>query len=99
MRNIKLFKVNEDDILEIVSEYFAESTGIEEFYFKSIVLGTPNKDLRMIIAVSDEICKELDLVEVDKNMAFNGDHSHIKGLNDTEMVTALKTLIEKWSAK
>lgn len=93
MKDVQLFKLNEDDILEIVSEYVAEKTGIKEFWSKSIALGTPAKDLRIIVAVSSESLSHIDLVDVDKEIEYNGDHSKIKGLSDDAMFAALDKMI------
>ena len=94
MNEIKYFKLNEDDILEIVSEYVAEKTGIKEFSSKSIAYGTPSKDLRIIVAVGDSSLSHVDLEEVDKTLDFNGDHSLVKGLTDAEMIKALDRMIK-----
>jgi len=93
MKDIKLFKLNEDDILEIVSEYVAEKTGIKEFSSKSIALGTPSKDLRIVVAVSNEFLLDVDLLSVDKEIEFNGEHSRINGLSNDDMLSALDKII------
>lgn len=93
MSDIKFFKLNEDDILEIVSEYVAEKTGIKEFSSKSIALGTPLQDLRVIVAVSNESLSDIDLLSVDKEIEFNGEHSKINGLNNDDMLSALDAMI------
>lgn len=93
MKDIQLFKLNEDDILEIVSEYVAQKTDIKEFSSKSIALGTPSKDLRIIVAVSGESLSDIDLVSLDKEIEYNGEHSRINGLNDDDMLSALDKMI------
>lgn len=93
MKDIQLFKLNEDDILEIVSEYVAEKTGIKEFSSKSIALGTSSKDLRVIVAVSSESLLDIDLVGVDKEIEYNGEHNRINGLNNDDMLSALDKMI------
>lgn len=72
-----LFKFNEDDILEILTEYLAEKSGFGTFTSKAILLGTPSEDLRLIAVVADleQNLSEYNLEEIDKSMDFNGDHS------------------------
>lgn len=72
-----MFKFNEDDILEILTEYLAESSGFGTFNARAILLGTPNKDLRLVAVINeseDESISQLDLEECDRNMDFNGSH-------------------------
>lgn len=73
----KVFKYNEDDILEILTEYLAEANGFATFNARAILLGTPNRDLRLVAIVGepeDESISKLDLEEFDKNIDFNGSH-------------------------
>ena len=93
VKDIQLFKLNEDDILEIVSEYVAEKTGIKEFSSKSIALGVPSKDLRVIVAVSNESLSDIDLFSVDEEIEYNGEHSRTDGLNNDDMLSALDKMI------
>lgn len=75
----KFIKYNEDDILEILTEYLAEKEGFETFQSKAIFLGTPGKDLRLI-AVIDELESNLtniNLEKIDENMEYNGDHNDL----------------------
>lgn len=74
-------KIDEDDIIEIVLEYFLE----HEFYScdrsKGILLGKPGKDLRFIGIYGNNDnsgFSEYDFEELDKCVAFNGDHSFLK---------------------
>lgn len=73
----KTFKFNEDDILEILTEYLAEENGFETFQSRAILLGTPGKDLRLISVIvdleNDDISK-LDLEDIDNKIKFNGSH-------------------------
>ena len=73
----KVFKYNEDDILEILSEYLAEENGFDTFRSKTILKGTPNKDLRLIAVIGeleDDDIGKLDLDDIDKSIEFNGSH-------------------------
>jgi hypothetical protein len=73
----RFFKLNEDDILEILTEHLAEKYKFDTFQSKAIILGSIEKDLRLIAAIGDleddEISK-LDLESIDKLIEFNGDH-------------------------
>lgn len=73
----KIFKYNEDDILEILSEYLAVENGFNTFQSRTLLLGTPGKDLRLIAVVGeleDDDIMNLDLEEIDKKMDYNGSH-------------------------
>ena len=93
MGNIQYFKLNKDDILEIVSTFIAEKTGINEFTTKSIILGTSSEKLRMVVAVGDSDLSDVNLEEIDKNIDFNGEHSKAKGLTNEELLAALDKMI------
>lgn len=73
----KIFKYNEEDILEILSEYLAEENGFDTFQSRAILVGESNKNLRAIIVIGDseddEISK-LNLENIDSNIGFNGSH-------------------------
>jgi hypothetical protein len=75
--NKKVFKYNEDDILEILLECLAKENEFELYSSKGLLLGTPGKDLRLVAVVGeleDESVDVLDLDEIDRNMDFNGTH-------------------------
>ncbi|MDX1699359.1 MAG: hypothetical protein R3250_02015 [Melioribacteraceae bacterium] len=73
----EVFKFNEDDILEILSEYLAEEYGFDTFQSTAIIKGEPTKDLRLIAVIGeledDDIAK-IDLDYIDKKMDYNGSH-------------------------
>lgn len=80
-KDIKYFKYNEDDILEIITEYLAGIEGMTSFRAKAAIFGKPQKDLRIICAIMDisdsdciEALNNIDLQEIDKSMDFNGTH-------------------------
>lgn len=76
----KVFKYNEDDILEILSEYLAEEHGFDTFQSRAIILGTPGKDLRLIAVISDEDDNDitkLNLEDVDNEVDYSGSHSDL----------------------
>ena len=66
-------KLDEDDILEIIIEYFQvnEFTG----YAHGCIFGEPGKDLRFVGAFSHDQVEHLkcDLEQLDKEMDYNGD--------------------------
>jgi hypothetical protein len=74
---IKVFKYNEDDILEVLLEYLAEKNGFNLYSSKGILLGLPGKDLRLIAVLGDledETVDYFDLDEADQSMDYNGTH-------------------------
>ncbi|XEC96693.1 hypothetical protein AB6A23_09235 [Paenibacillus tarimensis] len=76
-RKKEIFKYNEDDILEILTEYLAENMGFETFGSKAMIIGTPGKDLRLIAVIGeldDESVDEVDLLELDMRTEYNGSH-------------------------
>lgn len=75
--NRKVFKYNEDDMLEILSEYLADANGFDTFSSRSILFGAPGKDLRLISVIGelgDNEILNLDFQELDRQMDFNGTH-------------------------
>ncbi|HJV17981.1 MAG TPA: hypothetical protein VJ546_11515 [Bacillales bacterium] len=73
----KIFKFNEDDILEILSEYLAEEHGFNLFRSKIMLKGEANKDIRMIAVIGDledEEISKLNLDNIDVEMDYNGSH-------------------------
>lgn len=81
-KEIKVVKLNEDDLLEIVSEYFNFSgkkyvkKGVQATMTK--FYGTSDQDLRAVcVLASDSIYNEIDLDEVDKSYDFTG-HSSVE---------------------
>ncbi|MGG3927112.1 hypothetical protein ABET51_14060 [Metabacillus fastidiosus] len=79
-KNRKLFKYDEDDILEILTEYLAEANGFDTFQSTAILLGESGKDLRLITIISDledDDIRSLNLEKIDVEMDFNGSHSDL----------------------
>jgi len=79
--NYVVKKLDEDDILEILVEYFPEINDKNTPLSKGILLGEPGKDLRFIGVYGREDDNEftkLSLKEVDAKYDFNGDHSFLK---------------------
>ncbi|TQR27709.1 hypothetical protein C7Y47_22865 [Lysinibacillus sphaericus] len=73
----KIFKYNEDDILEILSEYLGDETGFDSYQSTAILLGTPGKDLRLIAVIGngdDDDITKLNLEDIDNEMDYNGTH-------------------------
>lgn len=81
MKKQILLKYDQDDILEIITEYMAEKYGFGEFYARAMLFGTPDKDLRLVAVVGDSedgSVKKVDLDKVDKELDYNGDHANAK---------------------
>ena len=80
MKKIQYMKLDADDIMEILLEYYQEQFEDSECA-KGMFLGTPDHELRFVAAFAsmenDEICK-VDLRNVDKNMDYNGEHSFLR---------------------
>jgi len=84
MQNINYIKLDADDILEILLEYYQEQFE-NTTLAKWIILGTPENDLRFIGAFgkeNDPNFNSVDLEEIDKIMDYNGDHSSLKNNPD-----------------
>jgi len=76
----KIFKYNEDDILEILSEYLGDETGFDTYQSTAMLLGTPGKDLRLIAVIGngiDDDITKLNLEEIDNEIDYNGTHSDL----------------------
>ncbi len=76
----KVYKYNQDDILEILTEHLAEKGGFNTFQSRAILLGSPDKNLRLITVVGeldDDDINDIDLDELDKSMDYNGTHSNL----------------------
>ena len=77
---IKYVKLDMDDVLEILLEYFQEKLENGESA-KGMFLGTPENDLRFIGAfssVGNQRLSFIDLETIDKELEYNGDHSVLK---------------------
>lgn len=87
-RKKMFFKYDENDILEILTEHLAENNGFETYNSHAVILGTPSENLRLIAVVGeseDETLSDVDLEKIDKEMDFNGDHSHASWLNQEDI--------------
>lgn len=73
-----ILKYNQDDILEIVTEYMAAKHGFEEFNGKAMLYGAAGRDLRVVAVIGDledESISSSDLNAIDEMSDYNGDHS------------------------
>jgi len=78
-KKYKLMKLDEDDILEIVIEYFQRKEKFGCLQARACLMGEVGKDLRFIGVFSDEEEKiQCDFKKIDMEMEYNGDHSLIK---------------------
>lgn len=72
-----MFKYNEDDILEILTEYLAEQNDFGTFGAKAILFVTENEDLRAVVVISefeDDSIHRVGIEQKDKKIHFNGIH-------------------------
>jgi hypothetical protein len=77
----KIFKLNEDDILEIISEQLAEEAGFGEFSSRTQLFGAVGKDLRIVSVIDSDnskLLKDIDMKEIDEKTEFNGSHSFLE---------------------
>ncbi len=78
MREKKVFKYNEDDILEFMTESLAVQLGFEEFSAKAIFMGEAGKDLRMVMVLgeaNDDTMEKVDTSAIDAMIEYNGSYS------------------------
>ena len=78
-------KIEEDDICSILVDHFreTESKVAELSCARSIILGTPGKDLRFVsVFYEDDIRRDYNMEEIDAKHDFNGDQSFIRRLRD-----------------
>ncbi|MED4402587.1 hypothetical protein ABET41_09680 [Metabacillus fastidiosus] len=76
----KIFKYNQDDILEILSKYLGDKTEFDTYQSTAILLGTPGKGLRLIAVVGsedDDDITKLNLENIDNKVDCNGTHSDL----------------------
>lgn len=77
---MKYFKLNEDDLLEIIIDYCYDQCP-ELSSAHAVFLGESGKDLRCIAVLDDdEFLKVTDeqIKDIDENKEFNGDHSFLE---------------------
>jgi hypothetical protein len=88
-KDYKIKKLNEDDILEILIEYFQDGELKNMPSAKCMLLGNPGKDLRFvgIFTKTKNAIKtsNYDLEEIDKKVDFNGDHSFLENNPDSHL--------------
>ncbi|KOO51633.1 hypothetical protein [Viridibacillus arvi] len=97
------FKLNEDDILEIVCHHLADQEELGTYNSKLTFIDEGNDDLRIVAAfgeLEDESITELDLFKLDKEIDYNGDHANIpEGCNldptNPETREKVKKLLDK----
>lgn len=73
-------KLDSDDIMEILLEYYQERFEFSE-NAKGIFLGEPNSELRFIAVfgeTNDEEIQSIDLEKVDQEIEYNGEHAFLK---------------------
>jgi len=81
---MRIIKLDVDDIMEILLEYYQEQFQNSE-YSKGMFLGMPGKELRFIAVFgseNDENLKKINLEELDKIIDYNGEHAFLKNNPD-----------------
>jgi hypothetical protein len=87
MKKKLFFKYNEDDILEILTEYLAKENRFKKFFARAEILGSPGSDLRLVAVIGDSedsSINDIDLKAIDKENKYNGPHTnniYIKNIN------------------
>lgn len=74
------FKLNADDILEIVCHHLADQEELGTYNSKLTFIDEGNDELRIVAAfgeLEDESITELDLFKLDKEIDYNGDHANM----------------------
>lgn len=72
------FKLNEDDILGIVSDYLSTQVDFETFKSRLAFVENEDNEYRIIAAygeLEDESIDEIDFEVLDKTLKFNGERS------------------------
>lgn len=93
----KYFKLNLDDVTEIVSEYAAEKAGFKTFITRSFVYDEDG--WYMLIAVGDLEDTELlsiDMEELKKNVEYNGTHGDGYWQTDEDIKRAMEGYLNKY---
>lgn len=69
-------KLDQDDIMEIVTEYFLEKEYSGCVSTKACLLGVPGQDLRLIAVFSKGDKRiQCDFEDIDKTVDYNGSHA------------------------
>lgn len=77
----KIFKLNEDDILDIVTEYLAGEYSYDTYQSMALITGDPGENLRVVAVIGDfddEEMNQLDLEKLDQKIDYNGTITHIE---------------------
>lgn len=77
----KIYKLDEDDMMEIVTDHLAEESDFDPYQSVAMIKGTPEEDLRYVAVIGDyddDEMKELDLDKLDQKIHYNGPNAHDK---------------------
>ena len=80
MGKINYIKLDADDIMEILLEYYQEKLEGSELA-KGIFLGSADNELRFVAAFGgneDSEIHEVDLEKIDSQMDYNGEHAFLR---------------------
>ena len=85
-------KLDEDDILEILIEYFQNGELSDYPSARGCIFGKPGNNLRFVGAFSKSeeqvFAKELEII--DKEIGYNGDHSFLKNHPELNLSSQLE---------
>ncbi len=87
----KFFKLNIDDVMEIVSEYLATSEGFECFSTNTKIV-EENGKWYMVIAIGNLEDKGIDYInmeELSQKIEYNGNHGEDYWKSDKELKEAI----------
>ena len=76
MSNIKYYKLDKDDILEIIIDYMY--TMNEGYEYASGILLSDKNEIRFVGGIGKENVCNCNFKKMDKELDYNGEHSLIK---------------------
>ena len=76
MDNIKYYKLDKDDILEIIIDYMY--TMNEGYEYASGILLTDKDEIRFVGGISKKNVCNYNFEKIDKELDYNGEHGFIK---------------------
>lgn len=80
MGSINYIKLDADDIMEILLEYYQARFDYCELA-KGIFLGDVDKELRFVAAfgaADEREMRDVDLLKIDSQMEYNGEHAFLR---------------------
>ena len=93
----KYFKLNMDDVMEIVSEKLAASEGFKTFSTKTEII-SDDESWYMVVAIGkleDMEIHNLNMSELAQKIEYNGTHGNDYWLSDETMQKTINGFLEK----